>query len=81
MPGLLASLKCRAGKAKNLSKIAFILAGDSVILPGHSLIEQKMQMDMFTMTESEINEKFWMIMCVSFVSLFVVIRISPYLQQ
>ena len=30
MPGLLASLKCRAGKAKNLSKIAFILAGDSL---------------------------------------------------
>ncbi len=43
-------------------------------------IEHKMQMDMFTMTESEINEKFWMIMCVSFVSVFVVIRFSPYLQ-
>ena len=43
-------------------------------------IEHKMQMDMFTMTESEINEKFWMIMCVSFVSLFLVIRFSPYLQ-
>jgi len=34
---LLASWKCRAGEAKNLSKIAFILAGDSVIIPGHSL--------------------------------------------
>jgi len=43
-------------------------------------IEHKMHMDMFTMTESEINEKFWMIMCVSFVSVFVVIRFSPYLQ-
>ncbi len=43
-------------------------------------LEHKLEMDMFTMTESELNEKFWMIMCVAFVSVFVIIRFSPYSQ-
>ena len=32
----------------------------------------KLEMNIFTLTEAEINSKYWMIMCVSFVSVQII---------